>query len=237
MSIWIAVALLAAQAEAKPAIQLENAVGPARTIQVGPADDRAKIDEAARLIKGGNPAAALPLLDAVITHAEKRHPNKDVLVFSARSLVEALVYSGLSATRKKSSVVLDDAWSFAHFLKGFALIDLRRADEAKLHLDKAVALAPMNAQFLGERGEWFKARKDWTSAFKDFEAASSAAELSPDDLKTAEKGRALRGMAFVRIEQGELKEAETLLKQALQLDRNDAKARHELDYIRSLQKG
>lgn len=197
----------------------------------------AKIDQAANLIKAGQGADAIKILNAVIADEESRHKDSNQLYFSARSLVEGIVYTSLASTQSKNSTILDDSWSYGHFLKGFALIDLGRADEAKAEFDKAVGLAPMNAQFLAERGEWHKNRKDWASAYADFESASTASEFSPESAKKFEKGRALRGMAFVRIEQGELKEAEKLLKQALKLDRNDAKARQELEYVKSRLKG
>jgi tetratricopeptide (TPR) repeat protein len=92
----------------------------------------------------------------------------------------------------------------------------------------------MNAQFLAERAEWFKSRKDWPNAFADFLSASTAADFSPDEAKSSEKRRALRGMAFVRTEQRRLKEAEKLLNECLKIDPSDANAKRELDYIRSL---
>lgn len=122
----------------------------------------------------------------------------------------------------------------AYFVKGFALVDLGRADDAKPYFDKAIALAPMNAQYLAERGEWYKSRKDWAHAYEDYESASSAAEFSPDGRKNAEKARALRGLGFVRIEQGELKEAERLYKESLRYQPDNAGARSELDLIKSL---
>jgi tetratricopeptide (TPR) repeat protein len=193
-----------------------------------------RIDEAMALMKAGKGAEAIGIFDAVISDEESHHQDSSQQYFSARSLTEAVIYSTLAAAQKRNSMILDDSWAYAHFLKGFALIDLGRADEAKPHLDKAIALAPMNAQFLAERGEWHKTRKDWPNAYADFESASTAAEFSPDASKMAEKGRALRGMAFARIEQGQLKEAEKLLKQALKLNPNDDGARSELEYIKSL---
>lgn len=236
MSLLLAFALLAAQADGQPVIRMDNPNGTSSTITMEPGPDQGRIDQAAGLIHSGKPGDAIPLLDAVIADNEKRHTDENILRFSARSMMEAIMYGALAATQKKSSIVLDGTWSTAYFLKGFALVDLDRASEAKAEFDKAIGLAPMNAQFLAERGEWHKNRKDWGSAYVDFESASTAAEFSPDESKTAEKGRALRGMAYVRIEQGQLKEAEKLLKQALKLNPNDAGARSELEYIKSLGK-
>lgn len=199
--------------------------------------DRAKIDEAFSLIKGGKPTEALPILDQIIARCEKAHAGEKRQIFSASSMTETILYAGLAAAAKKDALVLDDTWGMAHFLKGFALIDLNRPGEAKTQLDRAIELAPMNAQFLAERGEWHKGRKDWTKAYADFDSASTAADFSPDDLKKDHKARALRGMGFVKIEQGNLKGAEKLFKQSLKFDPNNAKARSELEYIKSLKRG
>jgi tetratricopeptide (TPR) repeat protein len=235
MSILYALTLLVAQAEPMPAVRMGNPDGTASTIDLVVSANRAKIDEAALLIKSGKPTDAIAVLDGIIADAEKQYAGETRLVFAARFPPEALMYAMMGATQKKEAIVIDETWPTAHFLKGFALIDLRRADEAKPHFDKAIVLSPANPQFLAERGEWFKNREDWASAYADFESALGGAGLSPDEeLNKAEKGRALRGMAFVRIEQGNLKEAEKLLRQALKLNPSDAKAKNELTYIKDL---
>jgi tetratricopeptide (TPR) repeat protein len=236
VSLFFSLALLAAQADA-PAIRIENPNGTASTVDLSVDSNRAKIDEASRLIKDGKPAEAITILDGVISDSERRYAGEKRLVFAARFPPEALMYAMLGAQQNKEAIVLDETWPTAHFLKGFALIDLQRADDAKPHFDKAIQLSPSNPQFLAERGEWFKSRKEWANAYADFESALGGAGLSEDEqLNKAEKGRAIRGMAFVRIEQGQLKEAEKLLKQALKIDPNDEHAKHELSYIKDARK-
>jgi tetratricopeptide (TPR) repeat protein len=241
MSLLLAIAMLAAQGETPAAAPSDNLVvtmkgkdGTTATMPLEPSVNDARLTDATNFIKSGRPADAIPLLDQIIAENEKRNSNNKMLVFSARSTMEAIMYGGLAATQKKDAIVLDGNWSTAYFLKGFALIDLGRAPEAIGWFDKAVALAPMNAQFLAERGEWHKSRKDWDKAYADFEQASTAAEFTEGDAKAFEKGRALRGMAFARIEQGRLDEAKKLLKQAEKANPKDPKIQQELDYIKSL---
>jgi tetratricopeptide (TPR) repeat protein len=193
-----------------------------------------KINEAAELIKAGRGADAIKILDAVIANEESRHQDPSQIYYSARSLPEGIVYSALASTQGKNSTILDNSWAYGHFLRGFALIDLKRLDEAKAEFDSAIVLAPMNSQFLAERAEWHKSRKDWSSAYADFQSASTAAEFSPEDAKKFEKARALRGMGFVCIEQGELKEAEKLFRQSLKSQPRHEGALSELEYIKSL---
>ena len=63
------------------------------------------------------------------------------------------------------------------------------------------------------------------------QAAKDARSFSPASEKTAELGRALRGMGFTLIEKGRLDEAEKLFRECLQLNPDDGKAKSELRYI------
>src|SRR5687768_17823699 len=93
-------------------------------------------------------------------------------------------------------------------------------------------MAPMNSQFLSELGEWHKGRREWEPAFALFEKALDAVAVSPAELRDRRRGRALRGLGFIRIEQGRLDDAEDFFRKALKIDANDEKAQAELQYIR-----
>lgn len=233
VGLFIAFAFAAAQAASAgtPVIEVQSKNGTSSEIRQAKDPLRDQLEQATSLIRQGKSAEAIPVLDQVIAAEESRNRDEKRLTFSARSMTEAILYAGLGAAAKKAAVVLDGTWSGAYFAKGYALIDLNRSEDAKAYLDKAIGLAPMNAQFLAERGEWFKNHKDWVHAFADFEEAASAANFSPDAVKSFEQRRAWRGMAFARTEQGKLDEARDLLKKCLKLDATDDKCQHELDYV------
>jgi tetratricopeptide (TPR) repeat protein len=234
MLIWsLLAALQAAPAQSTVQTTTNGSVVTTRPSAPAPADKR--LDQAVAAIRSAKAADALPLLDAIIADFDRAHPPKaNVMVFSASNMTQTLMYSVLPATQKKNGIVVDGAWSLAHFLKGFALVDLKRSDEALAQFDRAIALSPMNSQYLGERGEYYKSRKQWDKAYADFKSAADFSTFSDEADRTSAKGRGLRGMAFVMIEKGELKQAQKLLKEALKLNPNDAGARHELDYLKSL---
>jgi tetratricopeptide (TPR) repeat protein len=234
MSVLLALALAARPVQPVAVTQTQDKSGLASATQQPKDPLVGKLDQATDLIRSGKSAEALPILDEIIAAEENRYRDEKRLIFSAQSPTEVILYAGMGASQKKSTIVLDGTWSAAYFYKGFALIDVNRADEAKAYFDKAIGLAPMNGQFLAERGEWFKSRRDWAGAYRDFEAASTAAGLAPDQLKSFEQRRAWRGMAFARTEQGELNEARQLLQKCLQLDGGDDKCKHELDYVNRL---
>ena len=47
-----------------------------------------------------------------------------------------------AANAKKAAVVLPEAACYSLFLKGFALVDLKRGDEARPWFERAVASSP-----------------------------------------------------------------------------------------------
>jgi tetratricopeptide (TPR) repeat protein len=218
MMLLLALALLAAAAD------------PPTTVSTGQ-EDQAQVDRASELIHSGKPAEAVALLDALIASQEAKRKNDPRQVYCARSPAESLSYGLEAAKEKKAAVVLPQSACYSIYLKGFALIDLKRSDEAKTYLDRVVAMAPSNAQFLGEVGEWYKSRRDWDNAWAFFERADRAAAVSPKDRQTFDKTRAMRGMGFILIERGKLDEAEALFRQCLQLNPDDDHAKKELAYI------
>jgi tetratricopeptide (TPR) repeat protein len=194
--------------------------------------EQQQVTEARHLIVDQKPGDAVALLDKVIAANEARHPDKAQQIYCGRSQEEVLMYMLEAAAAKRSAVALDPTYCDAIFLKGFALIDLRRPAEARAYIERAVAMAPHNAYYRGELAEGYKTEHDLDKAYALFEqAAGDAREFTPKDSKTFELARALRGMGWVRNEQRRFDEAEKLFRQCLQLDPNDPKAKSELDYI------
>ena len=191
----------------------------------------ADVDHAAELIGAAKPAEAIALLDGVIAAQDKRLAAEKRQVYCARSAAETSVYTGEAARQKKAAIMLPQSSCYAIFLKGFALIDLNRSDDAKAWLERAVAMAPSNAHFLGELAEWYKIRKDWPKSRALFQRAVDASALSPDNRKIFDKTRGLRGLGYILIEEGKLDAAEALYRQCLQLDPQDDRAKRQLDYI------
>lgn len=193
--------------------------------------DAAAVDQATLLIGAKKPAEAVALLDPVIKALDARNADKNKLSFCASSPTETILYATLGTTAGKDAVVYDSTWCMAIFMKGFALIDLNRRADAKSYLERAVELAPYNAQFIAELAEFYKVDRDWDKAYALFERAAGAAEIAPEKIRSIQLRRAWRGMGFTKIEMGEFEEAEALMHKCLALDPNDAGAQRELDYI------
>ena len=194
--------------------------------------EQRQVEQAIDLIHKGRPAEALTQLEGVIAANELRHRDSGQDVYCARGTADTLMHMMQSVAAKRDAVAVDSTWCDAIFLKGFALVDLARPAEAREWIEKAIAMAPHNADYRNELAEGYKAERNWDKAFAMFEqAAEDARTFSPDNLKKAELSRALRGMGFVRIETGQLDQAEGYLKECLKLDPHDAIARNDLQLI------
>jgi len=202
-----------------------------KPIAVNP--DQAQVNSAADLISAGKPTEAIAILDPIIASQEEAARSDTRQRYCARGTAETLFYTGLAAKEKKSAVVLDQSACYAIFLKGFALIDLNRSDEAKLFIERAVAMAPSNAQFLGELAEWYKMHGDLDHAWDLFKQAETAASFSPNDRETFDRTRGMRGEGYILIERGKLDEAEAIYRACLRIDPNDERAKAQLQYIAS----
>jgi tetratricopeptide (TPR) repeat protein len=191
-----------------------------------------QMSRAIELITSGKPAEAMPLLDSVIASNQARRKGSDGQVFCSRTTAEALVYMAESAAAKRSAVAVDDDWCNALFFKGFALIDLGQPAQGRSWIERAVAMAPHNAHYKGELAESYKAAREWPKAYSLFEeTVEDAQSFSPDDLKSSEVTRGLRGLGFVLIEQGKLDEAKAKFEECLKLNPDDERAKGELRYI------
>jgi tetratricopeptide (TPR) repeat protein len=191
--------------------------------------------QAVDLIRAKRALEALALLDKGIADQDKAHAGETHLLYSAHSPTQVLLYATQGAKEKKDVTVLGPGWSDLLFLKGFALIDLGRSDEAKAYLERAIALSPMHSQYLSEMGEWYKSHEDWERAHQFYQKAYDFAGFAPENGQLKEKTRALRGMGYVLTEQGKLKEAERAYRDCLKLDSRDEIAKGELTYVRGLQ--
>src|SRR5690606_11354500 len=66
----------------------------------------------------------------------------------------------------------------AYFLRGYALVDIGRRDEAGPDLEAAAAMDPDNDQFAAELGEWYKTQRQWEKSLEIFTRASQLIDRS-----------------------------------------------------------
>jgi TPR repeat protein len=186
------------------------------------------------LIDSNKPATAIERCDKVIAAFKARYEGGEQKIYCARTSAETLGYLLKATVDETSAVVLSDTWAYAYFIKAFALVDLRRIAEAKANVQLALELSPSNSEYLSELGHVYHVEKNWSKAKQQFESAEGNANLSPEDTRALELGRARRGLAYSFVELGKLDEAEKKLQQCLSADPNDTIAKGELEYVRGL---
>src|SRR5262249_39720900 len=108
------------------------------------------------------------------------------------------------------------AWCIAEalYLKGFLLSQRERFTEALACLEELIGLAPLMARAHGERGFVLTRLGRHKEALAAFSQAWDLATRLPTNSREA--GPALRGMAVVLVEVGELDRAEKLLHDSLE---------------------
>ena len=210
------------------------------------------MQEANQMTAATNLTGGVEKCDEVIAAFKERYGDGKIQVHCARTGAECLSYLMEAASKGGSTnielsadartgrisgkaIVLSPTWAEAYFTKGYALQDLGRIPEATASIDAALALSPLNAHYLHERGNLYEGEKNWPKAQEVFKLAADNAAFSPDSTRAAELGQARRGTAYVLVELGKLDEAEKIYEQCLAADPNDARARRELKYVRQLQ--
>jgi tetratricopeptide (TPR) repeat protein len=192
-------------------------------------------DSAIPLVRSRRFAEAVAVLDQVIGIYEQRYNADKTRYFCARTKEETLLYLIQAAAAKdgSSAVVVSMNWASAHYIKAYSLIELGRFPEAKTSLQKAIQLSPQNSRFLSELAHVYQSEKDWTQALRTFELAAAAKDFSPPDQKDADLTRAWRGMGFAYVEMDRLDDAEKMYLKCLELNKNDAAAVNELQFVRA----
>ena len=195
------------------------------------------LSDGRRLIDAGNPNEAITeYFDRVLSEFDATYGSSETRFYCARGSEESLLYLLTAAANEQSAEVLSSTWADAHFMKGYALLEMGRLSEAKPSIEQAVALSPNNSQYLSELGHIHQLEKDWSKALQYFQKAEDFAEaFSPPDVKAFELGVARRGIGYVLVELGRLDEAEEKYLQCLAANPNDARAKNELEYVRNLQ--
>jgi tetratricopeptide (TPR) repeat protein len=182
-------------------------------------------------IKAGDPARAVGLADRIIADYDAKmaqEPRRKVYCGGGDKAIHVLLEA---AIRREDAAVYPQALCDAHFLKGFALIDMGRGDLAEAELRRATELDPFEPHYVNEYAELFKSRREWQKSYDLFAHAWDIVakdKSGPDALIAA---RALRGMGYNKVEMGQFNEAEHLFRQSQEYEPDSAAAHAELAFI------
>lgn len=196
------------------------------------------LTEAQGWLEQGNPVKAIPLLDAAISKFTQQYAKeiKDpaLQLYTPLTMEESISYAIMAKKAQKKAILLSPLWNDALYLKGYAMVEVGDLNTAITLLNQAVQLAPNTSINYSELGHIYQTRGDWDQAKAQFAKAFEASQYSPANTQVRDKTRALRGLGFAAIEQGQYDLARAYYQQSLQLDPNDKLAKMELEYIKQL---
>ena len=182
------------------------------------------------------PMKALGVLDKLIESFEAKNSESKDRLYSARTPPETLFYLVTAvAQEQRDASVLGPTWTLAYYMKAYALMELGRLTDARRALERARVLSPKNSLVLSELAYTYQSEQRWEDAVELYEeSADAATNFSPDESRTQEEGRALRGQGFSLTELGQLEQAEAAYLRCLEINPNDEDAKRELAFIAQL---
>lgn len=200
---------------------------------LGPEQD--EVVKGLKLVAAGQPAEAEKVFTSVIAQFEASHdpaiPYRCTRDGDSAKRTIKLSAAGLNG---KDYILGGFVWCAALFGKGYALIDLQRPDDAGPYLARAVEMAPADAHYVNEYAEWFKTRRQWQKSYDLFAQAWDVVDRDKQGRDRKIAARALRGMAYNKVEMGELDAAEKLNRQSQEYEPENVGVRSELEYIAKL---
>jgi len=228
----LAACLLAACASQPQAtIHLDPSEHPA------PSPEEMQVRNGLEMIEAGQIMAAVdgPLTD-VVNKFEAQYAHSKATIYSARGTGDALLYAAGNLGGSHGEVeVIGPAWAMAYWARGYAYGEMARYDDERRELEKALALAPFDAQYNNELAFVYMQKRDWPQALAHYENGEAFADITAPDSPNV-KCVALRGQGYVLVEQHKLDEAEAKYRACLKVTPDEPKSLAEIGYIQDLRK-
>lgn len=210
-------------------------VEPSPEMQARETADVQRVVDGVEMIQQGHIQAAIDgPFDEVVQRYETRYRGSKAVIYSARGMTDALLYSTTAASAKHdvATTVIGPAWAMAYWGRGYAYNEMARYADAIVELNKALALAPFDAQYNIEIGFSYQRKSAWQESLQHYEVAEAYASLTTDEKALAEVTcKALRGRGYDLVELHRYDEARAAYRGCLKLIPDEPKSLGELKYI------
>lgn len=193
---------------------------------------RGPVQNAIRLSMAGDHAAAIPMLAETIRYCDAQQAVAGRKALSFQSQRQYALYMA-GPGHGTPTEWLDMACAKAYNHLGYIEIDRSNVDAALAWLDKAIAVAPYDAEPLCERGAALTRRGDWQGSQDAYAQALVLARSHPENRRM--EAMALRGVGFAHIELGDLSAARAAYLASQKIDPDSPTAKNELAYIQQLE--
>jgi tetratricopeptide (TPR) repeat protein len=196
--------------------------------------DAEKVDEALNHLKNGNCAEAESILLDVCTRCpddyQFEYTEEGSRHIKCWDMLEFIAYSAsLPACGEKVIAWVLSAYPRACYYLAYVLIEKGDFPGAIPWLLKGQSMEPGNPKFLRELGVAYAHMKKHQQSLACYQQAANLPGISRH-----ERALALRGMGVQLIDLRRLDEAETRLKESLELEADNANAKRELMYVSQL---
>jgi tetratricopeptide (TPR) repeat protein len=213
-------------------------VEPSPEAQAREAADVQGVVEGVRMIRHGQIMAAIEgPFDEVAGRYEAQYRGSKRVIYSARGMTDALLYSTTAASAKPdlATTVIGPAWALAYWGRGYAYNEMARYDDAIVELNKALALAPFDAQYNIEIGFAYQRKSAWQASLEHYELAEAYASVTTDEKSLTDVScKALRGKGYDLVELRRYDEARAAYRGCLKLIPNEPRSTNELKYVDQL---
>eukprot|EP01037_Dinobryon_pediforme_P027509 gene27509-30421_t len=157
-----------------------------------------------------HPDIALAKIEPVIAAYTAAYASETRKRYCGMSTAQTLAYMAEAAGAKRDAVALGESYCIALYVKGYALVDLKRLPEARTVYEQLITLAPMHAHFLTELGQSYRPDRNWPKMLELCTRAAGVADLSRPEKVASERALAWRCMGYALTEQGKFDESEAL---------------------------
>jgi tetratricopeptide (TPR) repeat protein len=187
-----------------------------------------QVSTAAQLMLDGKIAPALAAVEAPLATYARRHAAEKRRLYCAMTPAQTVM---AMAAGKTDAVAIDPDYCTALFIKGYALADMKRFEEAEATLGRAIGMAPFHAHYLSELGYVYQQQERWQLSYDTYARAAANADFADERSRVTERTRAWRGMGYDLVEMNRWDEAEAMYRKCLEVDPDDAKSKAELKWI------
>jgi len=179
------------------------------------------------LVSQRNFDKALEIIESLIRKIEDTgwYLNDDKCEYYCfNHIFEEIIFQEIFKPEKEIKQIPEN-YAEVYFLYGNILFEIKRYDEAKIFLEKAISYNPVNTEYLFELGEVYKIKKDWNIYLR----------INRDCLKYAYSGKSIarcyRNYGYYFFEEEKYDTAIVFYFLSISFDKDDMVAHSELNFI------